>query len=209
MTVSSLRLSYVNKGRLGPASHHPEGVGVGGSGSVAAAIVVVAGVAAVCSGHPQRAMLRVPGTGWLRPTGAAPPLGGIDRRPKGAAMPLLDLFWAMLWFFLFFAWIWLMVMVLTDLFRSEMSGWGKALWAVFIIVLPLVGVFLYLIVHGGRMQERSTRYAAAMEQRQRDYIKTVANSPSTADEISKLAELHERGVINDSEFNAKKAALLR
>jgi hypothetical protein len=153
-------------------------------------------------------MLPVTGAGWLEVQRVRPPTGRIDRRPKGAAMPLLDLFWTMLWFFLFFAWIWLLVMVLTDLFRSDMSGWGKALWTIFVVVLPLLGVLLYLIVHGGKMQERSLRYAATMEERQRDYIKSVANSPSTADEISKLAELHDRGVITDNEFNTKKAALL-
>jgi hypothetical protein len=123
-------------------------------------------------------------------------------------MPLLDLFWTMLWFFLFLAWIWLLVAVVTDLFRSEMSGWGKALWSVFVILLPYLGVFLYLIAHGGKMHERSARYAAAREQQQQDYIKTVAGTTSTADEIAKLAQLHDRGVITDTEFNAKKAALL-
>lgn len=123
-------------------------------------------------------------------------------------MPLLDLFWTMLWFFLFVAWIWLLVAVVTDLFRSEMSGWAKALWSVFVIVLPYLGVFLYLIVNGGRMQERSMRHAAAMEQQRQDYIKTVAGSTSTADEIAKLAQLHDRGIISDTEFNTKKAALL-
>jgi hypothetical protein len=126
----------------------------------------------------------------------------------GAAMPLLDLFWAMLWFFLFFIWIWLLIAVFTDLFRSKMSGWGKAVWAVFMIVLPLIGVFVYLIAHGGEMQERSMKHALAVEERQQDYIKSVASSPSTADEVAKLADLHDRGVLTDAEFNIKKAALL-
>jgi small-conductance mechanosensitive channel len=124
-------------------------------------------------------------------------------------MPLLDLFWAMLWFFLWVAWIWLLVLVLTDLFRSEMSGWAKALWTVFVIFLPLLGVLVYMITQGRRMQDRSSRYAREMEERQQDYIRSVANtSTSTADEISKLAALHDRGVLTDNEFNAKKAALL-
>lgn len=123
-------------------------------------------------------------------------------------MPLLDLFWAMLWFFLFFLWIWLLIAAFTDLFRSEMSGWGKALWAVFMIVLPLLGVLAYLVAHGGEMQERSMKHALAMEERQRGYIKSVAGSPSTADEVAKLADLHDRGVLTDTEFNTKKAALL-
>jgi hypothetical protein len=126
----------------------------------------------------------------------------------GAAMPLWDLFWAMLWFFMFFLWIWLLVVVFADLFRSEMSGWGKALWTVFMIVAPFLGVLAYLIVHGGTMQERSMKHAVAVEQRQREYIQSLAGSSSPADEVSKLADLHSRGVINDTEFNTKKAALL-
>jgi hypothetical protein len=126
----------------------------------------------------------------------------------GAAMPLLDLFWAMLWFFLFFLWIWLLIAVFTDLFRNAMSGWGKALWAVFMIVLPLLGVLVYLIAHGGEMQERSMKHAFAMEERQQDYIKSVAGPASTADEVAKLADLHDRGVLTDAEFNTKKAVLL-
>jgi len=124
-------------------------------------------------------------------------------------MPLLDLFWAMLWFYLFFLWIWLLVTVFADLFRSKISGWGKALWAIFMIVLPFLGVIVYLIAHGGQMQERATTQTVELERRQRDYIKSVASSPSIADEIAKLAELHDRGVITDTEFNTEKAALLR
>jgi ABC-type transport system involved in cytochrome bd biosynthesis fused ATPase/permease subunit len=124
-------------------------------------------------------------------------------------MPLLDLFWTMLWFFLWVAWIWLIVVVLTDLFRSDMSGWGKALWTILVVLLPLVGVLAYMIARGGKMHERSARFAMEQEDRQQEYIRRVASSqPSTADEISKLASLHDRGVITDSEFNAKKAALL-
>jgi hypothetical protein len=99
--------------------------------------------------------------------------------------------------------------VFADLFRADMSGWAKALWAVFVIVLPLIGVFMYLIVHGGTMQERSTKQAVDTERAQRDYIKTVAGSESTADELAKLADLRSRGVITDAEFDAQKAALLR
>jgi hypothetical protein len=124
-------------------------------------------------------------------------------------MPLFDLFWAMLWFFLFFAWIWVLLSVFADLFRTDMSGWAKALWAVFVILLPLIGVLVYLIVHGGQMHERARQQAVAMDQAQRDYIKTVAGSESTADELAKLADLRNRGVITDAEFDAQKAALLR
>lgn len=124
-------------------------------------------------------------------------------------MPLLDLFWAMLWFFLFVAWIWVLFSVIGDLFRSDISGWAKALWVVFVIVLPFLGVLIYLIVHGSSMQERTRSQAITMERAQRDYIKSVAGSDSTADELAKLAELRNRGVITDTEFDAQKTALLR
>jgi len=123
-------------------------------------------------------------------------------------MPLLDLFFAMLWFFLFFIWVWLLISVFGDMFRSDMSGWGKALWAVFVIVLPFIGVLAYLIVHGGQMRERSVERAAAMERAQHDYIRSVAGGPSIADELAKLADLHNRGVLTDAEYNSQKAALL-
>lgn len=115
----------------------------------------------------------------------------------------------MLWFFLFFIWIWLLISVFGDMFRSDMSGWRKAAWAIFVIVLPFIGVFSYLVVHGGKMHERSTQRAAALEQAQRDYVRSIAGSPpSTTDELAKLADLHNRGVLSDSEFNSQKAALL-
>lgn len=126
-------------------------------------------------------------------------------------MPLLDLFWAMLWFFLFVVWIWLLFAIFADLFRSEMSGWSKALWSIFVIVVPFLGVFMYLIVHGGKMQDRAVKQAVDMEEQQREYIKSVAGSgsESTADELAKLAELRNRGVLTDAEFDAQKAVLLR
>lgn len=126
-------------------------------------------------------------------------------------MPLFDLFWAMLWFFLFFAWIWLLIGVLADVFRSDISGWSKALWSLLVIFLPLLGVLVYLIVHGGQMQDRSRQQAIAMERAQREYVREAAGTPSaesTADELAKLANLRDRGVITDTEFDRQKTALL-
>jgi hypothetical protein len=124
-------------------------------------------------------------------------------------MPLLDLFWAMLWFFLFIVWVWLLIAVFGDIFRSAMSGWTKALWAIFVIVLPYLGVFVYLIKHGGKMHERSAKQAITMEQAQQDYIRSVTGSQSTADELAKLAELRDQGLLTDAEFETQKAVLLR
>jgi hypothetical protein len=124
-------------------------------------------------------------------------------------MPLLDIFLTMIWFFLFLAWIWLLIAIFGDIFRSEMSGWAKAAWTVFVFVLPLFGVLIYLIAHGGDMQHRSMRQAAALEEAQRDYIRNIAQpSVSTADELTKLADLRTAGVITTDEFEAQKARLL-
>ncbi len=125
-------------------------------------------------------------------------------------MPLLDLFWTMLWFFLFFIWIWLLISIFGDIFRSQdLSGWGKALWILFVIVLPLLGVLIYLIARGKSMQERTMEEAAAREKASRAYIQDVAASaPSSADELAKLAALRDQGVLTQEEFDAQKAALL-
>ena len=86
--------------------------------------------------------------------------------------------WSIFWFFLFFLWIWLLITVFADIIRSgDLNGWGKALWSIGIIVLPYLGVFLYLIVRGGSMQDRSAAQAAAAEADFRKYVKEAANSP--------------------------------
>src|SRR5262245_3148789 len=125
-------------------------------------------------------------------------------------MPLMDLFWSMLWFFLFFIWIWLLISLFTDIFRSEdLSGWGKAGWTIFIVVLPFLGVLVYLIARGNSMAERAMKQAAAQDQAMRQYVQEAASSGgSTADELGKLAALRDKGVLTSEEFNAQKAALL-
>ena len=124
-------------------------------------------------------------------------------------MPLLDLFFAMLWFFLFFAWIWLLIKVFADIFRSDASGWAKAGWTLFVVVLPLIGVLVYLIAQGGDMAQRDVEQVQAYHAAQREYIQEAAGtSASTAEEIEKLASLRDRGVISSEEFEAQKAKLL-
>lgn len=91
-------------------------------------------------------------------------------------MPLWDLFLTMLWFFLFIAWVGLVFVVFGDLFRNDMSGWGKALWALFLIVLPFVGVFAYVIVRRGKIREPSVNPAAAMDRTRRGYSEAVTGS---------------------------------
>ena len=122
-------------------------------------------------------------------------------------MPLLDLLLAMFWFFLFVIWIWLLITVFIDIFRSDMSGVAKALWVLFVIVVPLLGVLVYLIVQGDNMRERSMQKAEEQQAANQQYIQNVAGT-SSADEIAKLADLKDKGVLTDDEFQAKKAQLL-
>jgi len=121
-----------------------------------------------------------------------------------------QVFWSMLWFFLFFIWIWLLISLFGDIFRSkDLSGWGKALWTIFIIILPFLGVLVYLIVRGNSMQERALQDAANRESQFRGYVQSVATTGGgAADELAKLADLRDKGVISDAEFQAAKAKAL-
>jgi hypothetical protein len=122
-----------------------------------------------------------------------------------------QVFLSMLWFFLFFIWIWLLIVIFGDIFRSDdLSGWGKALWSIFIIVVPYLGVFVYLIARGHKMQEHQVRAAQAQDAATRDYVQSVAGSGGggAADEITRLADLRDRGVISEAEFQQAKAKAL-
>lgn len=124
-------------------------------------------------------------------------------------MPLMDLFWSMLWFFMFFLWIWLLISLFSDIFRSDdLSGWGKAGWVIFLIVLPFLAALVYLIARGGSMQERTMADMAARERATRSYIQEVAGSGSAADELAKLASLRDSGALTEQEFSQQKAKLL-
>ncbi len=125
-------------------------------------------------------------------------------------MPILDVFWSMLVFFLFIAWIWVLVAVIADVFRSDdLSGAAKALWTIFIIVIPWLGVLIYLISRGDTMADRQMKAAVAQQQATREYIQQAAGSaPSTADELKKLSDLKSQGVLSDAEYEAQKAKLL-
>jgi ABC-type multidrug transport system fused ATPase/permease subunit len=122
--------------------------------------------------------------------------------------PLLNIFWTMLEFFLFFLWIWLLIVVFMDIFRShDIGGLAKALWVIFVIILPFLGVLIYLIARGGSMHERAVAQATQQQRAFDDYVRQTAGS-SSADELTKLAELKSKGVITDAEFEAQKAKLL-
>ena len=120
-----------------------------------------------------------------------------------------QVFWSMLWFFLFFIWIWLLILVFSDIFRShDLSGWGKALWSIFIIFVPYLGVFVYLIARGHKMQEHAMQQAEQQDAAMRQYVQNVTASRGAADEIARLADLHAKGVISDAEFQQAKAKAL-
>jgi len=127
--------------------------------------------------------------------------------------PILDFFLTMLYFFLFVIWIWLLITVFVDVFRShDMGGGAKALWCIFVIILPFLGVFVYLIARGGKMHERAAAEAAQQQMAFDAYVKQTAGAAASgdavADQLSKLADLKAKGVITDAEFEAQKSKVL-
>ena len=123
-------------------------------------------------------------------------------------MPVLDVLWTMLIFFLFIAWIWVMISVIGDIFRSkDIGGVAKALWMLFVIMLPWLGVLVYLIARGDSMAERSVEQMAAVEDARRAYIKDAAGT-SAADELAKLASLKDSGVLSAEEYASLKAKVV-
>jgi len=133
------------------------------------------------------------------------------RLEASSSYPLLNVFWTMFEFFLWVIWIWILIMVFIDIFRShDLSGWAKALWFLFVLFIPLIGVLVYLIARGGSMHERAVRQAEQQDAEARRYIQqAAAQSPaSTADQLAKLADLRDRGVISAAEFERQKAKVL-
>ena len=123
--------------------------------------------------------------------------------------PLLGAFWTIIEIFLWVLWFWVLITVFIDIFRShDLSGWGKALWFLFVLIIPLIGVLVYLIVRGGSMQQRMQRQAQQDDQQFRDYVQDAAGSASPADQLTKLADLRDRGVITQEEFDRQKAKIL-
>ena len=122
-------------------------------------------------------------------------------------MPLLDLLLAMFWFFLFIMWIWLVITIFIDIFQTDMSGWAKAGWTIFVIFLPFLGVLVYLIVNGSDMQKRRMDAAVESKKAQQQYIQQVAGT-SSADQLEKLKSLHDQGVLTDDEYAAQKQKVL-
>jgi ABC-type multidrug transport system fused ATPase/permease subunit len=125
--------------------------------------------------------------------------------------PLDGVFLSMLYFFLFFIWIWILITVFADIFRShDMNGWIKALWCIFVIIVPFLGVFIYLIARGGKMQERNVRDAAQEKSAFDAYVRETAGASGgdVASQLSRLADLKSQGVLTDAEFETQKAKVL-
>jgi type VI protein secretion system component VasK len=124
--------------------------------------------------------------------------------------PILGAFWTIFMIFLWVIWFWVLITIFIDLFRShDLSGWVKALWFIFILLLPLIGVLVYLIARGSKMHEHAAQDAKLQEQQLRAYVQDAAGSgSSTADQLAKLADLRDRGVITAEEFDREKAKIL-
>jgi ABC-type multidrug transport system fused ATPase/permease subunit len=124
--------------------------------------------------------------------------------------PLLGAFWTIFEIFLWVIWFWILITVFIDIFRShDLSGGAKALWFIFVLILPLIGVLVYLIARGGTMHERSVRQAQRQEEEFRSYVQQAAGSQaSPADQLAKLADLRDRGAITTEEFDRQKAKIL-
>jgi hypothetical protein len=126
-----------------------------------------------------------------------------------ADYPFLDILWTMLVFFGWVIWFWLLIIVFSDLFsRHDISGWGKAGWIVLVVVLPYLGVFIYLIAQGRQMAERRDQQSQAARTEFDDYVKTVAAPGGAAAEIEKAKQLLDSGAITQAEFDAIKTKAL-
>src|SRR3954469_8261918 len=120
-----------------------------------------------------------------------------------------QVFWSMIWFTLFFLWIWMLIAVFADVFRSQdLSGWSKALWCLFVIVTPFLGVFVYLIARGHKMNEHALQSAQAQDAAARAYIRDTVPTSSPTDELARLADLKAQGVIDENEFQQMKQKVL-
>lgn len=125
--------------------------------------------------------------------------------------PLLDIFWSMLEFFLFFLWIFLIITIFMDIVRShDLGGAGKFAWVLLVIILPFIGAFIYLVVRGGGMHERAARRAQQQEQAFQDYVRQAAGSSGgdSTEELNKLSQLKSSGALTDAEFEAGKRKIL-
>jgi Short C-terminal domain/Phospholipase_D-nuclease N-terminal len=151
----------------------------------------------------------VPTAAQRREKGKKKEREGMTLAASSTSYPLLDAFWTILEIFLWVIWIWILIYVFIDIFRShDLSGVAKALWFLFVLFIPLVGVLVYLIARGGSMHERALQQAKQQNQAFKDYVQSAADGGSSAEQLEKLASLRDRGVITPDEFNKEKAKVL-
>jgi general stress protein CsbA len=133
-----------------------------------------------------------------------------DDMVLAADYPFVDVLWTMIIFFCWVAWIWMLILIFSDLFRRDMSGWGKAAWIVFLIVVPFLGALVYVIANGKGMTERRARDTAASQAQFDDYVRSVAKGGDggSAAEIEKAKQLLDSGAITQQEFDQLKAKAL-
>jgi hypothetical protein len=128
---------------------------------------------------------------------------------SSGSYPALNVFWTILEIFLWILWFWILIYVFVDIFRSrDLSGWEKALWFIFVLIIPLIGVLVYLIARGGKMHEHAMQEAQQQDKEFRAYVQQAAGSGSSADQLAKLADLRDRGLITPEEFEREKAKVL-
>ena len=118
--------------------------------------------------------------------------------------------WSMLWIFIFMMWIWLIIVIFSDIIRShDLSGWGKALWSIGIIFFPFIGIFAYLIIRGNSMSERQLKDAQAANAATQAYIREAAGTDNSADQLATLSSLHDAGKLDDAEYATAKAKIIQ
>src|SRR3954454_5679798 len=167
-----------------------------------------------CAVHPLRVMAGGPPVADI--TASSPTLRRVERRPVMSVLastdyPLLNVMWTMVVFFMWVLWIWLLITVFSDLFRRrDVSGWGKAGWTVMLLVLPFLGVFIYLIAQGHAMQDRSMEDQKASKAQFDDYVGSVSSNGNghSASEIGQAKQLLDSGAINADEYETLKAKAL-
>jgi len=126
-----------------------------------------------------------------------------------ADYPLLNIFWTILIVFAWVAWFWVLITIISDLFsRHDIGGWGKALWMIFVVVMPFLGVFIYLVSQGKGMGERRMAQVQANQQQFDTYVRQVAANEGPADQIAKAKDLLDKGTIDQGEFDRIKAQAL-
>lgn len=119
-----------------------------------------------------------------------------------------QVFLSMLWFFMFVIWLWLLIAIFSDIFRSrDLGGWGKAGWSIFVIVLPFLGIFTYLIARGHKMTEHAAQDAQAQEAYLRGQVQSAMRSSSADDQLATLTSMHDQGVLTDEEYERMRAKL--